>query len=99
MSGFGAWAIKQGDVEGIDDGVEVIQRDEDNFDEVSEKIADALVSLSKKNKKEIDQTRGAALKLADSADWEHFIVHYDEAYCKALHNSIVRLSENNSDNE
>ena len=99
LSGFGAWAIKQGDVEGIDDGVEVILRDEDNFDEVSAKIADALVSLSKKNKKEIDQTRSAALKLADSADWEHFIVHYHEAYCKALHNSIVRLSENNSDNE
>ncbi|NLZ95733.1 MAG: glycosyl transferase [Bacteroidales bacterium] len=92
LSGFGAWAIKQGDVEGIDDGVEVIQRDEDNFDEVSNKIAEALVNLSQKNKKEIEQTRNAALRLADSADWEHFIVHYKEAYCKALHNSIERLS-------
>jgi hypothetical protein len=86
-------------VNGIDDGVEVIQRDEDNYDEVSEKIAEALINLSQKNKKKIDQTRNAALKLADSADWEHFIVHYEEAYCKALHNSIERLSAKNNDNE
>ena len=99
LAGFGAWATKQGDVEGIDDGVEVIKRDEDNSDEVSTKIAEALISLSQKTKKEIKETRDAALKLADSADWEHFIVHYEEAYCKALHNSIERLSAKNSNNE
>ena len=99
LAGFGAWATKQGDVKGIDDGVEVIKRDEDNSDEVSTKIAEALISLSQKTKKEIKETRDAALKLADSADWEHFIVHYEEAYCKALHNSIERLSAKNSNNE
>ncbi len=99
LSGFGVWASKMENVYGIDDGVEVIQRNEDNCDEVSDKIAEALINLSQKNKKEIEQTRSAALKLADSADWEHFIVYYEEAYCKALHNSIVRLSGNNSDSE
>lgn len=99
LSGFGAWASKMGNVNGIDDGVEVVQRDEDNFDEVSEKIAAVLIKLAQKNKKEIEQTRSAALKLADSADWEHFIVHYKEAYCIALHNSIERLSAKSNDNE
>lgn len=92
LSGFGAWATKMGDTAGIGDGVEVIPRDDDNYDEVANKIADALIDLSQKNKKEIEQTREAALSLADSADWEHFIGYYKEAYCKALHNSINRLS-------
>lgn len=92
LSGFGAWAIKMGDMEGIDDGVEVITRDEDNYAEVADKIGDTLVALSQKNKKEIGETRDAALKLADLADWEHFIIYYKEAYCKALHNSMLRLS-------
>ena len=99
LSGFGVWASKVEKVNGIDDGVEVIQRDEDNSEQVSDKIAAALVNLSQKNKKAIEQTRSAALELADSADWEHFIVYYREAYCKALHNSIERLSANNNGNE
>ncbi len=99
LSGFGAWALKMESVSGIDDGVEVIERNEDNYDEVSEKIAEALINLSGKNKKEIDKTRSAALTLADLADWEHFIIHYEEAYCKALHNSIDRLSAKNKDDE
>ena len=99
LSGFGAWASKMEGVSGIDDGVEVIERNEDNYDEVSEKIAEALINLSGKNKKEIDKTRSAALTLADLADWEHFIIHYEEAYCKALHNSIDRLSAKNKDDE
>ena len=99
LSGFGTWASKEESVNSIDNGVEVIERDEDNFDEVSNAIAGALVNLSRKNKKQITQTRNAALKLADSADWEHFIIHYKEAYCKALHNSIERLSVNNEGDE
>ena len=99
LSGFGAWATKMGDMEGIDDGVEVIKRDEDNYSEVSDKIAETLVILSQKNKKDITQTRSAALNLADLADWEHFICYYQEAYSKALYNSIKRLSDAQSINE
>ena len=96
LSGFGAWATKMGDMEGIDDGVEVINRDEDNFSEVSEIIAETLIKLSLKNKKEMSIIRSSALKLADLADWKHFICNYQEAYSKALHNSIERYSETNS---
>ncbi len=99
LSGFGAWATKMGDMEGIDDGVEVIFRDEDNYAEVASKIANSLVSLSQKDKKEISETRNAAVRLADSADWEHFIVYYEEAYCIALRNAIDRLSGLDINNE
>ena len=90
LSGFGAWATKMGDKPGIDDGVEVIFRDEDNYGEVSDEIANTLIDLSQKSIKEIAQVRNSALILADSADWEHFFCYYQEAYCKALHNSIER---------
>lgn len=99
LSGFGAWATKMGDKEGIDDGVEVIFRDEDNYAEVVDRIAETLVILSQKNKREIEETRDAALNLADSADWEHFIGHYKEAYSIALRGSIERLSGVDSANE
>ena len=99
LSGFGAWATTMGDKDGIDDGVEVIIRDEDNHAEVSDQIAETLIGLSQKNKIEIGQTRDAALKLADLADWEHFIVYYHEAYSKALLSSIERMSALNSLND
>ena len=99
LSGFGAWAIKMGDSEGIDDGVAVIHRDEDNYDEVSNEIAETLVDLSQKKKKEIGETREAALRLADSADWEHFIGYYKQAYSIALHSSIKRTSKDNTPNK
>jgi len=35
----------------------------------------------------------SANSLSDKADWAHFIGHYQEAYCKALHNSFLRLSK------
>ena len=76
--------------------VEVIFRDEDNYIDI---IADSLIDLSQKKKDTMSQTRSAALKLADSADWEHFIVYYKEAYCKALQSSIVRLSAVDSNNK
>ena len=53
LSGFGAWATTMGDKDGIDDGVEVIIRDEDNHAEVSDQIAETLIGLSQKNKIEI----------------------------------------------
>ena len=66
---------------------------------ISDKIAETLHALSQKNKKEIKETRDAALSLADLADWEHFICHYEEAYSIALHRSIERLSKDNSSNK
>lgn len=93
LSGFGAWASKMGDIDGIDDGVEVVHRNDDNFDEVANKIVDTLVDLSVKNKNEIEQTRDAALALANEADWNHFIVYYYEAYDKAIRKANERQAE------
>ena len=96
LSGFGAWAQKMGDKEGIDDGVEVINRNDENYSEVAGKIAETIIDLSKKNKTELTVIRNSALSLADEADWKHFIEYYHEAYSIALRNSIERLSKEQS---
>ena len=93
LSGFGEWAKKMGDKDEIDDGVEVIFRNDENYLEVSNKIAATMIDLSQKNTKELKQIRNSALQLADMADWAHFIEYYQKAYSIALHNSIERFSE------
>lgn len=92
LSGFGAWALKSGYNKGIEIGVEVIERDEDNYDEVAQKISKALAVLSQKSDTEIKQIKKKALSIADGADWTHFIQYYERAYNVALNNSNKRLS-------
>lgn len=93
LAGFGMWAKKEGDKKGIDDGIEVIHRDDTNFHEVAQEIASIIFDFSLKSVEQIKLLRQCASALSDKADWKHFIVHYQEAYCKALHNSFVRLSK------
>ncbi len=93
LSGFGTWAKKMGDKEGISDGVQVIYRDDYNNHEVSQEIADVVFDFSLKSPTQIGILQKFASALADISDWEHFIAYYQEAYVKALHNSFVRLSK------
>ena len=92
LSGFGVWAGKKSK-NLLDHGVEVIPRDDDNYTEVVKEIASVIYDFSLKSAKQVDLVKRKAAKLADKADWSHFIVHYQEAYRKALHNSFLRLSK------
>lgn len=94
LSGFGAWAEKQGDRKSLfHNGVEVIHRDDDNYANAVEAIASVIRDFSLKSAEQIATLMHKASKLSSQADWAHFIVHYQEAYCKALHNSFLRLSK------
>ena len=92
LSGFGAWVVKMGDKEGVQDGVDVILRNEDNYSDVAYKIANTIIYLSQMSISEVSQIRNSALRVANQADWAHFIEFYQEAYCKAIRNSLERLS-------
>ena len=78
---------------GINDGIQVIYRDDYNNHEVSQEIADVVFDFSLKSPIQIAILQKFASALADISDWDHFIVYYQEAYVKALHNSFVRLSK------
>jgi glycosyltransferase involved in cell wall biosynthesis len=93
LSGFGVWAQKRTDQKGMDDGIEVIHRTDENQSEVAEEIASIIYDFSLKSIEQVNMLKQAAARLSDQADWSHFITHYQEAYSKALHNSFIRLSK------
>lgn len=93
LAGFGTWAAKQGKKkENLEQGVEVIHRDDNNYTQVAEEIASVIYDFSIMSGQQVTLLKRAAAELSDKADWAHFITHYQEAYRKALHNSFTRLS-------
>ncbi|MFZ4455711.1 MAG: glycosyltransferase [Bacteroidales bacterium] len=89
LSGFGAWAQKKTGSIAIESGVSVIERTDYNQIEVSEKIKNDLLKLTKLSDKEMNAIRESAFALATEADWDHFIKFYTEAYHIALKNKFI----------
>lgn len=84
LAGFGLWMRKMGDKRGMDDGAEVITRDDYNFMEVSEDICNRVFEMTTKSAEQERLLRQAALDRASMADWAHFFVYYQDAYAQAL---------------
>lgn len=93
LSGFGSWAMNEGEHKGLENGVEVIYRNDHNQSVVAEEIASIIHKFTLMSEEQINQLKEAAARLSDRADWSHFIEFYQEAYRKALHNSFIRLSK------
>lgn len=84
LAGFGLWMRKMGDKKGMDDGAEVISRDDYNFIEVSEDICNRVFEMTTKSNEQEKILRKAALDRASLADWAHFYKYYEEVYDIAL---------------
>lgn len=84
LAGFGLWMRKMGDKKGMDDGAEVITRDDYNFIEVSEDICNRVFEMTTKSNEQEKILRQAALDRAALADWAHFYKYYEEVYDIAL---------------
>ena len=86
LAGYGEWAARQKE----QGGVVVIDRNDSNFGEVTERIADALFRFSHLNAEETEKARKAAAAVAKKADWKHFFKYYREAYSIALTKAAAR---------
>ena len=85
LSGFGVWANASiGRDSKLEDGVEVITRNDYNAQEVAEKLSATIARYSAFDKKMADKARLGAAKLAEKALWKNFITYYYEAYDFAL---------------
>lgn len=84
LSGFGMWMKRLGDARGMDDGAEVIKRDDYNNAEVSEDICNFVFEMTTKSKQQENILRQAAVSRAYKADWSHFFTYYEDAYSIAL---------------
>lgn len=86
LAGFGEWAARQKE----QGGVTVIERNDSNFDEVAEKIADTLLQFDRLSKTEKAEVRKKAAAIAKKADWKHFFQYYRKAYDIALKKAAKR---------
>ena len=92
LSGFGMWANKvKGEQSRIEDGVEVIERNDVNYNEVCDAVKDTVLRYALMNKKQSDAARKNAAALAEKALWKHFITYYYDAYRIAIENMRTRM--------
>ena len=91
LSGFGAWAnAVVGHESTIEDGVEVIPRNDYNAQDVAEKLSNIVARYAALSNKDVDKARRNAAKLAEKALWKHFITYYYDAYDIALRKAKER---------
>ena len=85
LSGFGRWVDERlGHSGGLEDGVVVMHRDDDNYYDVAGKIADTIDKMMTASPAAVKKYRAAAEKIAEGAQWKYFYLHYMEAYRKAM---------------
>lgn len=84
LAGFGLWAEKSVSGKNISEGVAVIERTDFNYFDVADAITTSILSLVKKDEKEIGEIRKRCFKLAKQAEWSKFIVFYQKAFSDAL---------------
>lgn len=82
LTGFGM-AIHPGTVD-IDHGIAVIDRNDNNRDEVVTNIAATLLAYTHKTVRQVEAAREAAGQLSKAALWKNLIVYYKTAYSIAL---------------
>ena len=91
-AGFGLWAEKSVSGKNISEGVAVIERTDFNYFDVADAITASILSLVKKDKKEVEEIRKRCFKLAKQAEWSKFIVFYQKAFSDALEAATKRNS-------
>lgn len=92
LAGFGLWAEKSVSGKNISEGVAVIERTDFNYFDVADAITASILSLVKKDKKEVEEIRKRCFKLAKQAEWSKFIVFYQKAFSDALEAATKRNS-------
>ena len=89
LAGFGVWADQQKEPLGI----VVVERNDSNFDEVTEEVSEALLRYDRLTGEEKEEVRKAAARIAHKADWKHFFKYYRQAYDIALKKAKIRMDE------
>ncbi len=88
LSGFGLWAVKQAEHE----GVEIIRRDDNNDAYAIEQIVAATLRFMQMDEAQTEAIRESASALSKKALWSKFFKYYERAYAEALENSVARCN-------
>ncbi len=88
LAGFGQWM--KGMTSGILDGLEVLERKENNYNEVVDKLIEAIDQICKASKDDKALIRKRATELAKETVWDKFKTHYLNAYDKSIIISLTK---------
>ena len=84
LSGFGQWVAQSHENQFTDCGVNVIERNDSNYHDVTHGIADSLVYLNLCGPRDTAEIRAAATSTAAETAWNYFITYYISAFDIAL---------------
>ncbi len=94
LTGFGLWVNSVlGHTGKLNDGVEVIARNDSNYFDAAEEITKTIRIFAKLSEKEVADCRKKAAKMAEKALWKHFIKNYMKAYDFALKAAAQRIKK------
>lgn len=82
LAGFGRWVKDSGVA--CNGGLKILNRTDNNHDEVVDEIAAHILDFSQKDLKQLNEARNNAISLAKTAFWPELIINYQEAYSAAL---------------
>ena len=88
LSGFGQWMKSKS--RNITQGLSVVIRTEDNYQELVQEIESIFLKISQTAVSERQKINNNAQKLAEETVWEKFAPYYLQAYNKALSASSIR---------
>lgn len=92
LSGFGQW-VRSVNRDSFDaGGVEVIERNDSNYGEVVDRLAQAMLDLVSASEDHRAAISKAAHETASKAEWDYFVTYYIDAFRVALDNAEKRSS-------
>lgn len=84
LSGFGRWVLDTFGSKMNTSGVKVVKRTDSNYNEAVTEITDTIKYLMNASRSVLNKLSTSARATAGAAAWEKFIIHYVEAYNKAV---------------
>lgn len=90
LAGFGMWALKNVSGDSINEGVVVTERTDFNYFDVANSITEHILSLARKDEKQLAYIKQQCQTLADKAEWSKFITYYQSAFAIACGNKEER---------
>ena len=91
LAGFGQWMLKK--TSGIQDGIEVVTRTEDNYWDVVDELVNVINRVYKMSPADRAKLRKRAKEQASEISWDNLFHYYAEAYSKALTLSLARVDD------
>ena len=96
LAGFGLWVRDR--YKGDHPGITVLERDEDNYDEVVEGVSARIREIASLDKESRKVYRANALDVASIALWDNQIIYYKRAYSLALSKIALLLKSYTKEN-